>query len=459
MKYTILLFSLLGFYNLCVGQCWKEVSGGSSHSLGVKEDGTLWAWGRNNLGQLGNGTLTNQLIPIQIGTDNNWKIVSAGDWHSMAIKTDGTLWGWGNNAFYQLGDGTNIIKYFPTQIGTSNDWKFVDTGAKYTIALKTNGTLWVCGSNSQYVLGNGNVAPYQMIIGQLGSYSDWQSVSAASGHVKAIKNNGTLWSWGEGNSLGISGNGNPNGSTIPIQIGNETSWKSISAGWGFTAAIKLDGTLWTWGGNSWGQLGNNSLVESYVPIQVGIGTNWSKVSCMWGSAIGIKNDGTLWSWGENQSGQLGLGYISNHVAVPTQVGINNNWNKVSARGFHSCVIDSGGILKACGYNAYGQLGDNSITNSSSLIAHNCTALGEIDYFKKNEFIVYPNPSHSFVILDFDNKNQEHFQFEIFDIIGRFVDKGEGISGDKLDINKLNSGSYLLKVKIEEKFYVIKLLKK
>ncbi|MDN3692353.1 hypothetical protein QWZ06_08785 [Chryseobacterium tructae] len=115
--------------------CWQSVSGGYSHSVGIKKDGTLWAWGRNEYGQLGIGYVDSQSTPKQIGTANSWKKASAGHYHSAAIKADGTLWTWGGNNYGQLGSGVGFMQVTPMQIGAATDWVDVASGDSYVIAL------------------------------------------------------------------------------------------------------------------------------------------------------------------------------------------------------------------------------------------------------------------------------------------------------------------------------------
>src|SRR3989338_5085700 len=134
---------------------WSSVSAGYYHTIAIKTDWTLWAWGFNNYGQLGDGTTTNRSSPTQIGSGTNWSSVSAGGYHTVAIKTDGTLWVWGNNGNGKLGDGTTTDRYSPVQIGSGTNWSSVSTGGHHTIAIKTDGTLWAWGYNVYGGLGDG----------------------------------------------------------------------------------------------------------------------------------------------------------------------------------------------------------------------------------------------------------------------------------------------------------------
>jgi alpha-tubulin suppressor-like RCC1 family protein len=138
---------------------WKEISCGSDHNLALKNDNSLWSCGKNFNGQLGNGlsgTLLEQNQFIKIGTESNWKSISAGSRFSLAIKNNGTIWGWGKNNFYQLGIGTNNQITTPIQIGNQTDWLKISTGDDVGFGIKTNNSLWGWGRNGNGQLGLGN---------------------------------------------------------------------------------------------------------------------------------------------------------------------------------------------------------------------------------------------------------------------------------------------------------------
>jgi hypothetical protein len=182
-----------------------QVAAGNYHNVAIKSDGTLWAWGRNRSGQLGDGTNDDKYTPTQIGTGNNWAAVAAGSFHTVAVKTDGTLWAWGYNRRGQLGDGTNDDKNTPTQIGTDNDWAAVAVGQNHTLVLKTDGTLWGWGKNEFGQLGDGTNDKKNTPT-QVGTGNDWDSVAAGNSHTLALKTDGTLWAWGS-NEYGRLGDG------------------------------------------------------------------------------------------------------------------------------------------------------------------------------------------------------------------------------------------------------------
>ncbi len=340
---------------------WKSISVGNEHTIAIKTNGTLWAWGNNGKGQLGDGTTTYTFTPNQIGTATNWKSTSAGNLHTIAIKTDGTLWAWGDNYYGQLGDGTNTDKNTPTQIGTANNWQSISAGYEYTIAIKTDGTLWAWGNNGNGQLGDGTNTDKNTPT-QIGSSNNWQSISAGFFHTIAIKTDGTLWAWGY-NWYGQLGDGTTTTKYTPTQIGSSNNWKSTSAGSNHTIALKTDGTLWAWGGNGSGQLGDGTTTNKTTPTQISTAINWQSISAGGGHTIAIKTDGTLWAWGSNHSGQLGDG-TDGMQKSPTPIGTATNWQSISAGDGHTIALKTDGTLWAWGSNWVGQLGDGTTTNKS-----------------------------------------------------------------------------------------------
>ncbi|WP_083996798.1 T9SS type A sorting domain-containing protein [Chryseobacterium sp. BLS98] len=355
-----------------IGGCWDVISTGSSYSVGIKTDGTLWTWGNDNYSQLGDGGAIARNAAVQIGTASNWKTVSAGSSHVLAIKNDGTLWAWGDNSSSKLGDYTNANRIVPTQIGTVTTWKDVSAGSNHSLALRTDGTLWAWGNNDYGQLGDGSDI-LRPIPWKVGTATNWVKIAAGSDHSVGIKADGTLWTWGN-NTSGQLGNGT-NVQTIydvsPKQVGTATNWLKISAGSYYTLAVKSNGTLWGWGSNQSGQLGNGTLSNSNSPVQIGTATNWNIVSAGASHALGIKTNGTLWSWGYNAYGQLGSGTSGNTVNTPTQVGTSANSLLVSAGNNHSLEVNFAGSLRASGLNSSGQLGDNTLVQKNTFTAVVC----------------------------------------------------------------------------------------
>ena len=295
---------------------WVAISAGSNHTVAMKENGSLWAWGKNDYGQLGNGAWTNSSIPVQIGTDRNWVAISAGGQHTMALKANGSLWAWGLNDHGQLGNGTNTNRNTPVQIGTDTNWAAISGGGVHSAALKSDGSLWLWGQNDYGQLGNGTYTSRNTPV-QLGTDRDWVEVSAAGERTMALKANGSLWAWGA-NWDGQIGDGTYMSRSTPVQVGTDRNWDTISAGGYHTAALKTDGSLWVWGGNQQGQLGNGTNAGSAIPVRLGTDRDWLDVSAGHRHTVALKADGSLWTWGWNTSGQLGDGSLADRK-VPVKI--------------------------------------------------------------------------------------------------------------------------------------------
>jgi len=255
---------------------WVHISASSTeYSAGIASDGSLWTWGNNANGRLGNGEVSGNVgTPVRIGTGNDWALVSCGFNHTMAIKTDGTLWGWGNSFNGRVGNNvstqTNVLT--PVQIGTARNWRSVCAANAHSVGLQSDGTLWTWGTAGSGRLGNGTTTPNVLVPTRVGTDSDWVYINAgsASDHTFAIKADGTLWAWGVG-TTGRLGVGTAN-LTSPTKIGTGTDWHYVAAGTSHSAGLRA-GCLYTWGGGGSGQLGTGSGDNVTTgPVKIGTGT-------------------------------------------------------------------------------------------------------------------------------------------------------------------------------------------
>jgi alpha-tubulin suppressor-like RCC1 family protein len=247
----------------------------------IFREGNLWTWGRNSYGQLGINDTTNRSTPVTTSTGGaNWKQVSAGNDMTAAIKTDGTLWTWGTGSAGQLGinDTTNRSTPVTTFAGGTN-WKQVSIGNVYTAAIKTDGTLWTWGFGTSGQLGNNGTTNRNTPVTTFAGGTNWKQVSCGNQHTAAIKTDGTLWTWGR-NNYGQLGINNIDARITPVTtFAGGTNWKQVSSGTLYTAAIKTDGTLWTWGYVGSGRLGTNDITTRSTPTTTFVGgTNWKQVS-------------------------------------------------------------------------------------------------------------------------------------------------------------------------------------
>jgi alpha-tubulin suppressor-like RCC1 family protein len=312
------------------GTDWSTISH-SYASAGIKSNGTLWLWGAANYGQLGNSNIVYRSSPVQVGALTNWSKVFVGN-TIIATKMDGTLWAWGRGNVGQIGNNTRVNRSSPVQVGTDTNWSQASTAFSIVSAIKTDGTLWTWGNVNTGQSGlNISGAIYRSSPVQVGTDTNWSMIKFQGyATALAIKTDGTLWSWGRG-LLGDTGLNNRIDRSSPVQVGSGTTWSQISSmGGGAAAAIKTDGTLWTWGQNSNGRLGLNDRVYRSSPTQVGSETTWSKLSesGIGGASAAIKTDGTLWLWGGNNYGIQGTNDRVERSS-PTQVGSGTTWFKVS----------------------------------------------------------------------------------------------------------------------------------
>lgn len=329
----------------------------------------LMGWGGNSMANLGDNTLTNKSSPIQtIAYGSNWKQASCNEKHSGAVKADGTLWLWGDNQIGQLGDNTRTTRSSPVQtVAFGSNWKQVAIGGQYySSAIKTDGTLWCWGNNADGQLGINSVTNLSSPQQTVAFGTNWKQISCGSTHTAAVKTDGTLWLWGS-NLYGQLGDNSTTKRSSPVQtIALGTNWQQVSCGGSsHTAAIKADGTLWSWGNNTDGQLGDNTIVKRSSPVQtVAYGTNWKQVSCGY-STFSVKTDGTLWCWGYNYFGGLGDNTTTYKSSPVQTIAYGTNWKQVACAGTYAAGIKTDGTLWTWGYNGYGNLGDNTTTNRSS----------------------------------------------------------------------------------------------
>ena len=329
---------------------WKFVK----HQTGIKKDGSLWVWGNNNNGELGQGQSKNQLdsvsSPIQIGTATNWSYVTGLN-NKFAIKEDGSLWVWGYGNYGALGlnvgggPGSAVRISSPTQIPGS--WATIASGdgSQHTLGTKTDGTMWGWGYNSPGALGL-NDKTNRSSPTQVGTDTTWststtdpaarQTCDVGVGCHFAIKANGSLWSWGfnHNGQLGVGPVPANYNRSSPIQLpGTYQSIHAQNQGPGIRAvyATKPNGSLYAWGDNAHGNLGHNNRTDYSSPKQIP-GTDWTSRTygiAEKGTFPNIKSDGTYWTWGQNYHGPLGLnqgGYPNQKSrSSPTQVGTDTDW--------------------------------------------------------------------------------------------------------------------------------------
>ena len=407
---------------------WVSAASGYDHSAALKSTGTLWTWGANDSGQLGLGDTTARTAPTQItgcsGGDSNWVAVACGRTFSVGLKSDGSLWAWGADSSGELGLGDTAARTAPTRVtgcpGGDSNWVSVACGESFTVALKSDGSLWTWGANSWGQLGQNDTTTRTSpthVVGCSGGDSNWVSVACGYDHAEAVKSDGSIWAWGS-NLYGDLGTGNRNECDVPTAVasdlvgnsdwvavacdlthtvalkdsgglyiwGDDHNWfpedrigdldwtssptyvSSVGCGLGFTVGVGASGYLLSWGDNSVGELGDGTTTSRPAPAYVtgcsGGDYNWASVACGREHTLALKTDHTLWAWGANGSGQLGDGTTTERQAAVQITGCadgDSNWAVVAAREFHSAAVKTDGTLWTWGQGNSGQLGDGTGT--------------------------------------------------------------------------------------------------
>lgn len=428
----------------------QDIGAGARHSFALCNDGTLNAWGDNDDGELGIG-ITNMRseLPKTVQGLTDIIAVAGGEDFSIALKSDGTVWTWGNNSDGQLGNGTTIGSNIPAQVAGLSGITAIDASRKYAIALKNDGTVWTWGDNDYGQLGNGSTMDSKTPI-QVPGIIDGIHIAAGKLHVLVLKNDGNIYSWG-GNNFGQLGNGTDGGSTgtsIPLPLLAMSGFIGIAAGDDHSLAIYYDGTVWAWGYNAFGQLGNGSSPNNInLPVQVSGLTGIVRIDGGGYSSIALKNDGTVYTWGRNDYGQLGNGTTTDSN-IPVLVSPLSGIISVEEGGVHSLARKNDGTVWAWGLNNYGELGTGNSTDSHIpvQVMSLCTTPSAIRTLSEPIISISPNPSDGIFLLTLDDMQLSKGSLEVYNVLGEKVYATNQLQAQmRLDLSGFAKGLYVLKV--------------
>jgi len=337
-----------------------QVSAGEYHSLALKGEGTVWAWGSNSNGQLGDGVPTGATSgsPVSLSALSDVTIIASGYNHSLALKSDGTVWACGSNSYGQLGDGSTTDSNTPVQVSDLTDIIAIAGGENYSLALKSDGTVWAWGSNGYGQLGDGSYTN-KSTPGQILNFGGITAIACGGTHSLALKSDGTVWVWGH-NDYGQLGDGTTTDSNSPEQVSSLSDVSAVAGGAYHSMALKSDGTVWAWGDNWYGELGNGTNTNSQTPVQVSSLSDVSAIDSGKNHNIALKSDGTVWAWGLNWYGQLGNGSTTDSN-TPVQVRSINDVTAITGGMYHNLAVKSDGKVWAWGDNAYSELGEGTFS--------------------------------------------------------------------------------------------------
>jgi alpha-tubulin suppressor-like RCC1 family protein len=267
--------SVVGGFN------WCQVSTANYHNIAIRNDGTAWAWGINTCGRLGDNTIVSKRSPVSVlGGFTDWCQVFAARCHVLGLRTNGTLWAWGNNSFGRLGDNTVVNKSSPVSVVGGFNWCQVSAGNYHSVAIRNDGTAWTWGYNTCGRLGDNTIIARSSPVSVVGGFTDWCQVSGGGNHTIALRTNGTAWAWGL-SCCGRLGDNSPftNKSSPVSVVGGFTDWCQVSGGNASSLGLRTNGTAWAWGCNQCGVLGDDTTINRSSPVLVAGGfTDWCQVS-------------------------------------------------------------------------------------------------------------------------------------------------------------------------------------
>ncbi|MCZ2356417.1 MAG: T9SS type A sorting domain-containing protein [Bacteroidia bacterium] len=440
LKITTLLFFYFGWINIVSAQ---KIAAGGWHSVIICSDNSAKAFGENATGELGNGSNTDSNVPVSTGLTDVIAVSAGGDQleaHSMALKSDGSVWAWGSNLYGGLGNASTTSTNTPVQTLLLNNIIAISAGGWHSVALKNDGTVWTWGWNKDGQLGDGSTTD-KIIATQVPGLTNVIQIAAGTYHVLALKNDGTVWAWGD-NISGQIGNGTTGtDATSPVQVSGLTNVVKITAGRFFSLAVKNDGTVWAWGENLYGQLGDGTNTDRNIPVQVSGLTNVTSAIAATGAfhCMAVKSDNTVWAWGRNTYGNLGDNTLT-HSSLPVQmIGASDVAGMAAGTNF-SILYKTDGTFWGCGRNASGQLGDGTFTQHNVLTQSTgvCQIASNLptDYLNnKLNLTAFPNPSNTGIFQlncsELPN-NISKLQLEVFDI------KGQKVFEQNIDTNNINT---------------------
>ncbi|MFD0730793.1 RCC1 domain-containing protein [Planotetraspora mira] len=309
-----------------------QVAAGDAHSLALRSDGIVWAWGRNWNGEVGGGPSGPVLEPARVYGLTDIVQVAAGEYYSLALRSDGTVWAWGYNTYGQLGDGSDTDRYGPVKVAGLTGVTQIAAGDFHSLALRSDGTVWAWGFNGLGGLGDGSGADRHAPV-KVAGLTGVTRIAAGDYHSLALRSDGTMRAWGF-NSDGQLGDGTTTDRYAPVKVAGLTGVTRIAAGDYHNLALRSDGTVMAWGNNASGQLGDGTVTQRRKPITVPGVTNIAQVSAGNEDSFALRSTGTVMAWGLNENGKLGDSTTTQRHKPITVPGVSSV-TQVSAGAIHT----------------------------------------------------------------------------------------------------------------------------
>jgi alpha-tubulin suppressor-like RCC1 family protein len=335
----------------------KSVSGGWNYTLALKSDGSVWSWGGNDDGELGNGTSAESLAPHGVKTLSSGVVAIAAGWDAgVALKSDGSVWTWGKNDRGQLGDGTNVSSSTPTRVAAlKGRVTAIAAGLDFVLVLMSDGTVWGWGFNYAGQLGNGDYTDSPTPVAVQGLTAKVVAIAAGKAHSLAIEADGSVWAWGDNGSNQLGRHTAEAYQSMPLRVdGLGGRAVAVAGGLEHSAVILTDGTVWTWGRAF---IPSGDYMGSDTPMQMPGLAGVKQVVGGWDFFVALEANGSVRSWGENLD-TLGDGTGNDSLTNPVAVlGLDKGVTAIGTAVSDGYAVASSGAVWAWGNNNHGELGN------------------------------------------------------------------------------------------------------